>query len=44
MKIVSLKLRDGDRASAITAYRQYEKLLIEELGIMPSEKFSLEDL
>ncbi|MPM13431.1 hypothetical protein SDC9_59788 [bioreactor metagenome] len=44
MRIVNIKLRDGDRASAIKTYKQYEKLLIEELGITPSRKFPLEDL
>lgn len=43
-RIVKMKLREGDRASAILAYKKYEKLLIEELGIEPSAKFSLEDL
>jgi len=44
MRIVDMKLREGDRASAIKTYKQYEKLLIEELGIAPSRKFPLDDL
>jgi DNA-binding SARP family transcriptional activator len=44
MRIVNIKLRDGDRATAIKAYKQYEKLLIKELGITPSKKFPLENL
>lgn len=42
MRIVNIKLQDGDHSSAIKAYRRYEKILMEELGISPSKKFPSE--
>lgn len=39
MRIVNIKHQDGDLSSAIKAYRRYEKLLMEELGVLPSKKF-----
>lgn len=44
MRIVNMKLQDGDHSSAIKTYRKYEKLVTEELGIMPSRKFPSETL
>ena len=39
MRIINIKLRNGDRSSAVKTYRTFEKTLIEELGITPSGQF-----
>ena len=39
MRIVDIKLRKGDRSSAMKTYRAFEKMLKEKLGIKPSVKF-----
>ncbi|MEA4815467.1 MAG: response regulator [Lachnospiraceae bacterium] len=42
MRIVNIKLQKGDHSSAIKTYREFEKILMEELGIAPSEQFPAE--
>jgi len=44
MRIVQIELEKGDHSSAKKTYRKFEKILMEELGIAPSEKFPLEVL
>lgn len=39
MRIVTIKLRNGDRASALKTFKAFEKTLREELGTAPSESF-----
>ena len=41
MRIINIKLQNGDRLSAKKAYKQYEKLLKEELGVTPTREFPL---
>jgi two-component SAPR family response regulator len=38
MRLVDLKLKDGDHMAAKKAYRNYEKILMEQFGIEPSVK------
>lgn len=42
MRIVNIKLKKGDHSSAIKIYRNFEKILMEELGITPSGQFPSE--
>jgi DNA-binding SARP family transcriptional activator len=37
-RIVQIKLQDGDYASAVRIYRKYERILKDELGVLPSPK------